>query len=161
MVSDRLIHLQNEVVDYYAQLAGKEKARRLAPQEEKVRIQQQIVELQKELVNVERNYWYCWSTEVKGLTIPDADAEVITDKILAEVESLSLVPTVQENQKIFALLQNIKTELTKPGTLAAGKLKVVIPLFPGLLSYEFELDTEGLLRRTFPTFCKLADRLKK
>jgi hypothetical protein len=29
------------------------------------------------------------------------------------------------------------------------------------LSYELELDTEGLLRRLFPTFSKLAGKLKK
>ena len=42
MVSDRLSHLQSEVKGYYEQLAGKETAKRLAEEAEKVRIQQQI-----------------------------------------------------------------------------------------------------------------------
>ena len=161
MVSDRLLHLQTEVAAYYEQLAGKEKARRLAPLEEKVRIQQQIRELQTELGSVERDYWLLWRSEAARLMIPEPEAEIVTAEILSEVESLELAPKVQENEELKVLLQEIKTELTKPGIPGAGKLKAAIPLLPGVLSYELELDTEGLLRRTFPTFCKLASKLKK
>jgi hypothetical protein len=59
------------------------------------------------------------------------------------------------------VLQEIKAALSKPGIPAAGKLKAAIPLLPGVISYEMELDTEGLLRRVFPTFCDLADKIKK
>lgn len=59
------------------------------------------------------------------------------------------------------VLQEIKAELSKPGIPAAGKLKAAIPLLPGLISYEMELDTEGLLRRVFPTFCNFAEKIKK
>jgi hypothetical protein len=73
MVSDRLSHLQSEVKGYYEQLAGKEKAKRLAEQAEKVRIQQQIDALKQELGGVERDYWLRWRMEIAGLTLPEAD----------------------------------------------------------------------------------------
>jgi hypothetical protein len=161
MVSDRLSHLQSEVAAYYEQLAGKEKARRLAPQEEKVRIQQQIRELQSEIGGVERDYWLRWQAESSGLIIPDDQAEVVVGELLMEVNSLTGEPKIQTNAALMKLLEEIKAELTKPKTPGSGKIKAAIPLLPGFLSYELELDTEGLLRRVFPTFCQLAEKLKK
>lgn len=160
MVSDRLSHLQSEVKGYYEQLAGKEKAKRLARLEDKELIQQQIDELKKELGSVEREYWLRWRMEIAGLAIPEADAEAVATGMLQEVEILEFEPQVQRNTELMQVLQQIKAELSKPGTPAAGKLKAAIPLLPGVISYEMELDTEGLLRRAFPTFCKLVDKLK-
>ncbi len=161
MVSDRLFHLQSEVKAYYEQLAGKETAKRLAEEAEKVRIQQQIDKLKKELGKFEREYWTRWQMEIAGLTMPEADAEALATGMLQEVEILEIEPQVQGNAELMQVLHEIKAALSKPGTPAAGKLKAAIPLLPGVISYEMELDTEGLLRRVFPTFCKVADKLKK
>jgi len=95
------------------------------------------------------------------LTIPEADAEIVESQLRQEVEFLEIEPAVQSNAELMKVLQEIKAELSKPGIPAAGKLKAAIPLLPGLISYEMELDTEGLLRRVFPTFCNFADKLKK
>jgi len=161
MISDRLSHLQSEVKCYYDQLAGKEKAKRLAEDAEKVRIQQGIDELKKELRRVEREYWLRWRTEIAGLTIPEADAEIVVSQLVGEVEILEIEPAVESNAELMKVLQEIKAELSKPGIPAAGKLKATIPLLPGLISCEMELDTEGLLRRVFPTVCNFVDKLKK
>ena len=161
MISDRLSHLQSEVKDYYDQLACQETARRLAEDAQKVRIQQGIDKLKKDLGSVERDYWLRWRAEIAGLTIPEADAERVASQLVGEVESLEIEPAVQSNAELMKVLQEIKAKLTKPGIPAAGKLKAAIPLLPGLISYEMELDTEGLLRRVFPTFCNFADKLKK
>ena len=161
MISKRLSHLQSEVQKYEELLAGKEKAKRLAEEAEKVRIQQGIDELKKELRKVERDYWLHWRAEIAGLTIPEADAEIVESQLRQEVEFLEIEPAVQSNAELMKVLQEIKAELSKPGIPAAGKLKAAIPLLPGLISYEMELDTEGLLRRVFPTFCNFADKLKK
>ncbi|MFM9263940.1 hypothetical protein [Tychonema sp. BBK16] len=161
MVGDRLSHLQSEVKGYYEQLAGKETAKRLAEEAEKVRIQQQIDKLKKELGKFEREYWTRWRMEIAGLTMPEADAEALATGMLQEVEILEIEPQVQGNAELMQVLHEIKAALSKPGTPAAGKLKAAIPLLPGVISYEMELDTEGLLRRVFPTFCQVADKLKK
>jgi len=161
MISKRLSHLQSEVKGYYDQLAGKETAKRLAEDAEKVRIQQGIDKLKKELGSVERDYWLRWRTEIAGLTIPEADAEIVASELVREVEFLEIEPAVQSNAELMKVLQQIKAALSKPGIPAAGKLKAAIPLLPGVISYEMELDTEGLLRRVFPTVCNFVDKLKK
>jgi DNA repair exonuclease SbcCD ATPase subunit len=161
MISDRLSHLQSEVQSYYKQLAGREKAKRLARFEDKELLQQQIDELKKELGSVEREYWLRWQAEIAGLTIPEADAERVASELVREVEILEIEPAVQSNAELMKVLQEIKAQLSKPGIPAAGKLKAAIPLLPGLISYEMELDTEGLLRRVFPTVCNFVDKLKK
>ena len=161
MISDRLSHLQSEVQSYYKQLAGREKAKRLARFDDKELLQQQIDELKKELDSVEREYWRRWRAEIAGLTIPEADAEIVASQLVGEVEILEIEPAVQSNAELMKALQEIRAELSKPGIPAAGKLKAAIPLLPGVISYEMELDTEGLLRRVFPTFSKLAEKIKK
>ncbi len=95
------------------------------------------------------------------MTIPQEDAERVASELVREVKILEIEPAVQRNAELMKVLQEIKAELSKPGIPAAGKLKAAIPLLPGVISYEMELDTEGLLRRVFPTFCNLADKIKK
>ena len=161
MISKRLSHLQSEVEKYYDQLAGQEEAKRLVEDAQKVRIQQGIDKLKRDIGSVEREYWLRWGAEIAGLTIPEADAEIVASELVREVEILEIEPAVQSNAELMKVLQEIKAELSKPGIPAAGKLKAAIPLLPGVISYEMELDTEGLLRRVFPTFCKFAEKIKK
>jgi hypothetical protein len=161
MSTDRLSHLQNLIQGYYEQLEGKENTLLTIAGEERVRIEQQIRNLKKDIAKVEREYWAYWG--VKGgnqLEISDADAEAINAEIVAEVQMLAFDPGVQQHQELVKLLNDIKVELNKPAP-AAGKLKTSIHLIPGFLSYEMELDTEGLLRRIFPMFAKLGSKLKK
>jgi len=160
MISDRLSHLQSQVQKYYKQLACKEEAKLMARFEDKELLQQQIDALKKELGSVEREYWERWRREIAGLTIPEADAEIVVNQWVGEVEILEFEPAVQSNAELMKVLQQIKAELSKPGIPAAGKLKAAIPLLPGLISYEMELDTAGLLRRVFPTFCNFAEKKK-
>ena len=161
MISKRLSQLQSEVEKYYDQLAGQEEAKRLVEDAQKVRIQQGIDKLKRDIGSVEREYWLRWGAEIAGLTIPEADAEIVASELVREVEILEIEPAVQSNAELMKVLQEIKAQLSKPGIPAAGKLKAAIPLLPGVISYEMELDTEGLLRRVFPTFCNFADKLKK
>ncbi|WP_445247828.1 hypothetical protein [Microcoleus sp. OTE_8_concoct_300] len=161
MISRDLSDLQSEVQEYYKQLAGREKGKRLARFEDKELLQQQIDELKIDIRRVEREYWLRWQAEIARLTIPEADAEIFASELVGEVEILQIEPAVQSNAELMKVLQEIKAELSKPGIPAAGKLKAAIPLFPGVISYEMELDTEGLLRRVFPTLCSLADKIKK
>jgi ribosomal protein L29 len=158
---DRLSHLQSEIEGYYEQLAGKESALRTIEPAEKVRIEQQIRSVKQDIAKIQGEYWVVLKSQTARLEITDADAEIVTTEIVQEVEILESQPTVQSNAELVKLLTEIKTELTKPGIPGSGKLKAAIPLLPGFLAYELELDTEGLLRRLFPTFAKLVGKLKK
>jgi ribosomal protein L29 len=161
MTIDRLSHLQTEIEGYYEQLAGKESALRTIEESEKVRIEQQIRKVKQDIAKIQGEYWLLLKSQTAQLDITEADAEIVTAEIIQEVEILQYQPTVQSNAELVKLLTEIKAELTKPGIPGSGKLKAAIPLLPGFLSYEMDLDTEGLLRRLFPTFSKLAGKLKK
>jgi ribosomal protein L29 len=150
-----------EIEGYYEQLAGKESALRNIEESEKVRIKQQIRKVKQDIANIQGEYWVLLNSQTAQLDITDADADIVTAEIIQEVEILQYQPTVQNNAELVKLLTEIKAELTKPEIPGSGKLKAAIPLLPGFLSYELELDTEGLLRRLFPTFSKLAGKLKK
>jgi ribosomal protein L29 len=161
MTIDRLAHLQAEIEGYYEQLAGKESALRTIEESEKVRIEQQIRKVKQDLAKIQGEYWLLFKSQTARLDISDADADIVTAEIIQEVEILAYQPKVQSNAELVKLLTEIKAELTKPEIPGSGKLKAAIPLLPGFLSYELELDTAGLLRRLFPTFSKLAGKLKK
>ncbi len=161
MATDRLLHLQTEIKRYYEQLAGKESALTTIENAEKKRIEQQICEVKQYIAKFESEYWLLVKSQTAQLDITEAEADIVTAKIIQEVEILEYQPTVQSNIELVKLLTEIKAELTKPEIPGSGKLKAAIPLLPGFLSYELELDTEGLLRRLFPTFSRLAEKLKK
>ncbi len=160
MSTDRLSHLQKRIQGYYEQLEDKENALLFAAVGNKAIIKQQIEHLKPEIEQAERDYWTYWRSKGTQLEISDADAEAINAEILLEVELLGDNPGVQQHQELVKLLNDIKVELNKPAP-AAGKLKTAIPILPGFLSYEMELDTEGFLRRIFPMFAKLGGKLKK
>jgi hypothetical protein len=161
MTIDRLFHLQTEIEAYYKQLACQESAQRKIEDSQKERIGQQISDTKKDIGKIQGEYWVLLKSQAARLEITDADAEIVTAEIIQEVEILQYQPTVQGNAELVKLLTEIKAELTKPEIPGSCKLKAAIPLLPGFLSYEMELDTEGLLRRLFPTFSKLAGKLKK
>jgi hypothetical protein len=161
MTPDRLSHVQAEIEGYYKQLACQESAQRKIEDSQKERIGQQISDTKKDIAKIQGEYWLLLKSQTAQLDITDADADIVTAEIIQEVEILQYQPTVQSNAELVKLLTEIKAELTKPEIPGWGKLKAAIPLLPGFLSYELELDTEGLLRRLFPTFSKLAGKLKK
>jgi hypothetical protein len=161
MNNDRLSHLQSEINGYYEQLADKETAFRVADLSSKAEIRQQIKILKKEMVTPQREYWLWLKSQTADLEITEANAATANKAIIDNVEILESEPTVHDNAELIKLLTEIKSELTKPEIPASGKFKTAIPLLPGLLSYEMELDTEGLLRRLFPIFSRLAVKPKK
>jgi hypothetical protein len=132
----------------------------LARFEDKELLQQQIDELKKNSVALNESIGCAGGGNCR---IDDSRSGCgnSCESIGGEVEFLEIEPAVQSNAELMKVLQEIKAELSKPGIPAAGKLKAAIPLLPGVISYEMELDTEGLLRRVFPTFCNFADKLKK
>jgi hypothetical protein len=161
MTIDRLSHLQAEIEAYYKQLACQESAQRKIEDSQKERIGQQISDTKEAIGKIQGEYWVLLKSQTARLDITDADADIVTAEIMQEVEILQYQTIVQSNVELVKLLNEIKAELTKPGIPGSGKLKAAIPLLPGFLSYELEVDTEGLLRRLFPTFSKLARKLKK
>lgn len=161
MPIDRLSDIEENLELLREQVVGKQKALNFAPQEEKVRIKQQIRELRKEIREQEEDYWQILAQKTKTAEIPEPEAEIIVAEIVEEVGQMEVQP--QYPHEVIQLLQEIRDAVNKPGSTAAAKLKGVISSIPPFvgISYDVELDTEQFLQQHFPTFQKLAKRLAK
>ena len=161
MAIDHLSDMEGNLEDLKEQLVGKVKALNLAPQEEKIRIKQQIRELRKEIREQEEKYWQVLAQQTKTVEIPEHDAEIIVAEIVEEVGQIEVQG--QYPDEVVQILQEIRDKLNQPGATAAAKLKGVISSIPPFvgISYEAELDTENFLQQHFPTFRKWAKVLAK
>jgi chromosome segregation ATPase len=161
MPIDRLPDIEENLEDLQEQLVGKVKALNFAPQEEKIRIKQQIRELRKEIREQEEDYWQVLARQPKTVEIPEQEAEIIVAEIVEEVGQIEAQR--QYPDEVLQILQEIRDKLNQPGATAAAKLKGVISSIPPFvgISYEAELDTENFLQQHFPTFWKWSKVLAK
>jgi HEAT repeats len=154
---DRLAALETNLTMLYEQLGGQEKAKITAEEAEKVRIEQKIRETKKELRQYEQEYVQVLAQQVKRQDLPESVAELVVAELVDEIEIFQ--PQAQ-NDEIKALVQQVLTELRKPEIPAAAKLKVAIPIVPGIVTYELEGDTRGVVQRLFPTLVKVYQGLR-
>jgi len=161
MPIDRLFQIEKNLELLQEQLGGKEETLIRSPQEDKIRIKQQIRELRKEIREQEENYWQVLAQQTKTVEIPEQEAEIIVAKIVEEVGQIEVQG--QYPDEVLQILQEIRDKLNQPGPTAAAKLKGVISSIPPFvgISYEAELDTENFLQQHFPTFRNLAKVLAK
>ena len=154
MPSNHLLHLHETLQQQYDQLDCIEAHLITVEPGQRERIRQQKNYLLKEIALKEKEYQQCMRLEMTSLTVLQEEAEVIVAELLQFTENSSNNRRHYPDE-VINLLQEIRKTLNQQGKPAVGKLKVVIPLFFNILSYEFELDTETTLRRLFPTFRKL------
>jgi hypothetical protein len=157
MAFDRCADIQAALTDLYEQLAGEEKAWRLAEEAEKTRLQQKIRLTWQRIREFDREYVLTLSQQVKRQDLPEPIAEIVTAELVDELEILE---PLEQRDEIKQLLLQVLAELQKPGTPASAKLKVAIPIIPNVVSYELEGDTESVVRRLFPTFVKVYKELR-
>ena len=154
-MSDRISDLQDRLDRLYKLLKGQELAKDEAETAEKARIQLKIDGQWKEIRTVEQQYVIALTQQVKRQDLP----EPIAIKIVGElVDELVLIQPKTDEMR--SMLQQILTELQKPGVPAAAKLKVAIPLVPGFVAIELEGDAESVVRRLFPTFVRAYEGMK-
>jgi len=161
MPINRLSDMEENLELLQEQLVGKQKTLNLAPQEEKIRIKQQIRELRKEIREQEEDYWRVIAQQTKIVEIPEPEAEIFVADIVEEVGQFEVQG--QYSDEVLQILQEIRDKLNQPGATAAAKLKGVISSIPPFvgISYEAELDTENFFQQHFPTFRKWAKALPK
>jgi hypothetical protein len=157
---DRLAALETNLTMLYEQLGGQEKAKITAEEAEKVRIEQKIRETKKELRQYEQEYVQVLAQQVKRQDLPESVAELVVDELVVDelVDEIEIFQPQAQNDEIKALVQQVLTELRKPEIPAAAKLKVAI--VPGIVTYELEGDTRGVVQRLFPTLVKVYQGLR-
>ena len=161
MPINRLSDMEENLELLQEQLVGKQKALNLAPQEEKIRIRQQIRELRKEIREQVEEDWQVVAQQTKTVGIPEHEAEIILAEIVEEAGQIEVQG--EYSDEMLQILQEIRDKLNQPGATAAGKLKGVISSIPPFvgISYEAQLDTENFFQQHTPTFRETFRKLIK
>ena len=154
-MSDRTSQLQTQLKMLYDQLDGLEMAKVTSRDEDKVMLQQRIDLKWKEIREKDGDYVRSLAQQVKKQDLPEPIAIEIVGEL---VDELVLIQPKTDEMRL--MLQQILTELQKPGVPAAAKLKVAIPLVPGFVAIELEGDAESVVRRLFPTFVRVYEGVK-
>jgi len=154
---DRISDLQDRLKRQYALLKQKEFALDTEAQVTKGEVRLLIQQLKQEIVGVEKEYTQRLVQQIKRQELPESIAQKVVGELVDEIEFMQPIARTDEMRSMF---QQILEELRKPGTPAAAKLKVVIPIIPNIVSYEIEGDTETVVRRLFPTFVKAYEAMR-
>ncbi len=154
MPMNRLLQLHKNLQRQYAQLGDIEDHLTTVEPSQRERIRQQKDDLLIQISPNEKEYQQSLRLEMGSLKVMQQDAEVIVAELVEFTEDINNNSRLYPDE-VISLLQEIQNTLSEQSKPAAGKLKVVIPLFLNILSYEVELDVGSTLRRLFPTFDKL------
>ncbi|MEG3974939.1 effector-associated domain EAD1-containing protein [Microcoleus sp. herbarium8] len=105
----------------------------------------------------EIEYWQQLAQKANSYELEEVDA----NNAIVEVEA-QVVRVIESqpnlNDELMQKLEAILEKLNQPETPVAAKAMLTLPLIPGILSYEVELDTENSLRRAFDPIKKLYKR---
>ena len=112
-------------------------------------------EVLPEIRQCEAEYWDLLAQEAGSCTVEEVDARNAIVEVIGEVELIENQPATQYPDELMRLLREIRDKLNEPGTPAAAKAKFAIPLIPGILAYEVELDTENTLRKVLQPIQRL------
>ena len=120
MSNDRLRTVEENLELLRKQIAGREKAKILAPFEEHTRMELVIQELRKQMRPFEEEYWQILVVRSKQVEIAAPEAEMVVAELVEQVGQLQT--SDQYPDEVLQILQKIYIEVSKPGMPAAAKL---------------------------------------
>lgn len=147
-LKQRLVQLENLLEMDYEQLAEHEQELSMTASpkvrnEAKQRIKRDIM---PRIRKNEAEYWSLLRQFASGSEIAEPEAQAAIATIVQDAEIIQAKPIPDE---VLEKLQEILDKLNEPGTAAVAKAKFAVNVIPGILAYEFELDTENALRQAF------------
>jgi hypothetical protein len=77
------------------------------------------------------------------LELSEAESKTILSEIMTMIEAIERDQEAAKNKELIKIVTDVKHQLYQPNKMATAKLKATIPIIPGVLKYEFELDTEN------------------
>lgn len=154
--SRRLADLEELIETNYQKLAKFQKRLdRTASVREEFDIEGDIPKIRKAIRDYETEYWDLLAQEARTCEVAEVDASYAIVEVVQEVELIENKLSANYPDQFMRLLLEIRDKLNEPGQPAAAKAKLALPLVPGILSYEVELDTENSLRRAFEPIKRL------
>ncbi len=159
--SQRLADLEESIETNYQKLAKFQKRLdRTASVREEFDIEGDIPKIRKVIRNYDAEYWALLAQETRSYAVEENDASSAIVEVQAQVvQVIESQPNL--NEELMQKLQAIIDKLNKPETPVAAKAMLVLPLIPGILSYEVELDTEKSLRMAFDPIKNLCKKALK
>lgn len=155
--------LEQNIADLREQLTGLWDALATASEDDEIRLKQKIRKRKKKLAEFDREYWQLVSQVAPTWSVDEADAELIQGEIVEGINRIEELSASEQQTEMLELLKEIRAQLNKPGSTAAGKLKGVISSMPPFieLQYHAELDTEKFFKTYFPTFRSAITRIAR
>jgi phosphoenolpyruvate carboxylase len=147
-LKQRLTDLENLLELYYEKLAEHEHELSMTASpnvrnEAKQRIKREIM---PSIRKHEAEYWALLRQFANASDIAELESQTAIATIVQDAKIIQTKPMPNE---VLQKLQEILDKLNEPGTAAAAKAKFAVNVIPGILAYEFELDTENSLRQLF------------
>ncbi|MDE5097798.1 MAG: hypothetical protein O4861_05380 [Trichodesmium sp. St16_bin4-tuft] len=155
----RLAALEKTIEILYDRLGYFEKELAIIPpgSDKKFEIQQRIkTEVLPDIRRHEKEYWELYP--MQEVVIPEDQAASQLVQVEQAVTSLE-GSFAEYPREMLALLAEIRARLDGLDRSASAKLKVAIPLIPAIASYELEMDTEGVMSKTWKPLRGLIMRL--
>ncbi len=149
----------NEILElHYEKLGEFQKQLAIsASTKEKFELKQEIKrEILPSIRRYEAEYWKLYPGE--AILISEEEAETQLARVEEAVTSLGQLPPAEYPPELMPLLEEIRTKLEDLDRTASAKLKVALPLIPAIASYELEMDTEGVMYKTWQSIKKLVRR---
>jgi hypothetical protein len=113
-------------------------------------------EIMPSIRRYEAEYWELYPQDEIVISEEVATSQLV--KVERAVNAIELVPATTYPPELIPLLQDLQAKLAEPDRIASAKLKVALPLIPAIASYEFELETEGLMSQTWKSIKGLVRR---
>ncbi len=113
-------------------------------------------EIMPSIRRYETEYWELYPPEEIFIAEEVAASQLV--QVTRAVDAIELVSATTYSPELIPLLQDIQAKLAEPDKLASAKLKVALPLIPAIASYEFELETEGLMSQAWKSIKGLVRR---
>lgn len=113
-------------------------------------------EILPDIRHYETEYWELYPYE--AIIISEEEAETQLTQVKQAVASIERIPPAESPPELLPLLQEIRAKLEDLDKAASAKLKVALPLIPAIASYELEMDTEGVMYKTWKSIKRLVRR---
>jgi hypothetical protein len=104
----------------------------------------------------EAEYWELYPQETILISESEAASQLV--KVEQAVGAIERIPQAEYPPELIPLLQEIRAKLGEGDKTASAKLKVALPLIPAIASYELEMDTEGVMYKTWKAIKRMVRR---
>jgi hypothetical protein len=97
----------------------------------------------------EEEYYSILAQEVDYCEVAEVDASQAIVEVVPKLEQIVNNSTTNYPNELMQKLQKILDTLNEQERPAANKLIAAVPVIPGIVSYQLEIDTEISLKRVF------------